>query len=53
MQRGEFLVLDEPRAAGDPGTGLTAASTRMNGIADSPGCCQSIRDFRDVDSGDR
>jgi len=32
MQRGEFLVLDEPQAAGDSGTGLTACVyVRMNG----------------------
>jgi ribosomal protein S18 acetylase RimI-like enzyme len=32
MQRGEFLVVDEPQAAGDSGTGLTACVyVRMNG----------------------
>ena len=32
MQPGEFLVLDESHAAGDPGTGLTACVyVRMNG----------------------
>ena len=32
MQPGEFLVLDEPQAAGDSGTGLTACVyVRMNG----------------------
>ena|SRR5687768_480740 len=32
MQRGEFLVLDEPQAAGDSGTRLTACVyVRMNG----------------------
>ena len=32
MQRGEFLVLDQPQAAGDSGAGLTACVyARMNG----------------------